>query len=236
MARRMRLTRPLAAEVLRQLEALVLIAGGRVRAVEGIRRAGKLFVHQPPDRLAVLQQERHIAAPHFQDRPSGWAPVSALPEAWIEEARIMNAKLPNRRIDRRHFRCKVRGYLDALPRSQNVELVGIEDQAPVLAGANRLPEMFDGVAAQAVNVDDVAVLDRLVADDRLAQTSKIDPQHHALAQVEWAVDQRAGKVPLADLGIVEGESVSSLLFGIAASKSDLAQFRPHFDADAEATG
>src|ERR1700727_1160095 len=94
MARRMRLTRPLAAEVLRQLEALVLIAGGRVRAVEGIRRAGKLFVHQPPDRLAVLQQERHIAAAHFQHRPSGWAPISALPEAWIEEAGIMNAKLP----------------------------------------------------------------------------------------------------------------------------------------------
>src|SRR3984957_3443194 len=152
MARRMRLTRPLAAEVLRQLEALVLIAGGRVRAVEGIRRAGKLFVHQPPDRLAVLHQERHIAAAHFQHRPSGWAPVSALPEAWIEEAGIMNAKLPNSRIDGRHFRRKIRGYLDALPRSQNVELVGIEDQAPVFAGADWLPEILDGVGAQTADV------------------------------------------------------------------------------------
>src|ERR1700735_11733 len=155
MARRMRLTRPLAAEVLRQLEALVLIAGGRVRAVEGIRRAGKLFVHQPPDRLAVLQQERHLPAAPLQHRPSGWAPVSALPEAWIEEAGVMNAKLPNRRIDWRHFRRKVGGYLDALPRSQNVELVGIKDQAPIFTGANRLPEIFDRIAAQAVNVDDV---------------------------------------------------------------------------------
>src|ERR1700677_3638237 len=143
----------------------------------------------------------------------------------------MNAKLPNRRIDWRHFRREVRGDLTPLPGSQNVELVGIEDQPPILASPNWLPEILNGVAAQAGDVDDVAVLDRLVADDGLARTSKIDPQHHAFAQVERAVDQRAGKVPLADLGIVESEGMPIALLRMTAAKSDLAQLLPRFDAD-----
>ena len=61
----------------------------------------------------------------------------------------MNAKLPDRRIDRRHFRREIRWNLHSLPRSQNIELVGIKDQAPVLAGADGLPEIFDGVSRAA---------------------------------------------------------------------------------------
>ena len=103
-------------------------------------------------------------------------PSSALTEARVEEARIMNAKLTNRRVDWSHLRSKVRGNLHSLPRSQDVELVGIEDQPPILAGENWLPEILHYVAAHPADVDDVAVLDRPVADDGLAQTSKIDPQ------------------------------------------------------------
>ena len=32
----------------------MLVIGGRVGAIERVRRAGELFVHQPPDRLAVI--------------------------------------------------------------------------------------------------------------------------------------------------------------------------------------
>src|ERR1700689_3785208 len=148
----------------------------------------------------------------------------------------MKAKLPNRWIDWRHFPREVRGDLNPPPRSQNVELVGIEDQPPILASPNWLPEILNGVAAQAGDVDDVAVLDRLVPDDGLARPSKIDPQPHAFAQVERPVDQRAGKVPLADLGIVESKGMAVALLGMTAAKPDLAQFGPRFEADAEAAG
>ena len=146
--------------------------------------AGKFFVHEPADRLAVFQQERHVAAAHFQDRPSGRAPITPLSEAGVEEASVVDAKFANSRIDRGHFRRKVRGDLHALPRSQNIELVGIEDQPPILTCPYGLPKILDRIAAQAVDVDDVAVLDGLIADHGFAQTAKIDPQHHALAQVE----------------------------------------------------
>src|SRR5208337_1418308 len=104
----------LGAEMLRQFEPLVLIAGGRTRAIELVRSAGEFFVHQASDRLAVFQQKRHIAAAHFQDRARGGPPVPALPEARVEEAGVVNAKLPDRRVDRRHFGGEVGGYLHFL--------------------------------------------------------------------------------------------------------------------------
>src|SRR5271166_5832025 len=171
--------------MLRQLEPLVLVVRVRVRAIEFVRRAGEFFVHQAPDRLAVLEQERHVAAANLEHRARGRAPVRALAEAGIEEAGVMDPKLADRRVDRRHLGGEVRGNLNFLARSENVELVGIEDQAAVLAGVNRLPEILDSIAADAIDVDDVAVLDRPVADDILPETAKIDPQHDALAQAVW---------------------------------------------------
>ena len=60
----------------------------------------------------------------------------------------MDAKLADRRVDRRHLGGEVGGDLHFLARRQNIELIGIEDQPPVVAGVNRLPEILHGVAAQ----------------------------------------------------------------------------------------
>src|SRR6185437_1922906 len=226
----------LGAEMLGEFQPLMLITGGGAGAVERVRRAGELLVHEPADRLPVLEQERHVAAAHLENRARRRAPVQALPEARIEEAGVVNAKFAEGRVDRRHFRREIGGNLHFLPGSQNVELVRIEDQAPVVARVNRLPEVLDSVAAQAVHIDDVAVPDRPIADDRLAEAPEIDPEHHALAQVERAVGELAGEAPLAQAGVVERERAPVPLLGVAASESDLVQFRPRPDADAEAAG
>ena len=55
----------------------------------------------------------------------------------------MDAKLADRRIDRRHLGGEIGRDLHFLAGGENVELVGIEDQPPVLAGENRLPEILD---------------------------------------------------------------------------------------------
>src|ERR1700691_5925898 len=221
-------------KMLRQLEPLVLVVGIRPRAIEFVGRDGEFFVHEAPDRLAALEQDRHVAAATLEHRRRERAPVRALPESWIEEAGVVDAKLAERRVDRRHLGGEIGRDLHLLARSENIKLIGIENQAPVVAGVNRLPEILHGVAAQAIDVDDVAVLDRPITDDALAQAAKIDPEHHAFAQVELAIDERAQEVPLANIGVVEGERMPVALLGMAAAEPDLAQFRPRLDPDAEA--
>ena len=81
----------------------------------------------------------------------------------------MDAELADRRVDRRHFGGEIGGDLHLLARGENIELVGIEDQPPVRARADRLPEILRRVAAGAIDVDDVAVLDRAIADELCAE-------------------------------------------------------------------
>src|SRR5580698_7201907 len=56
-------------KVLRQLEALRLIVRADAAAVELIRTRHHLLIDQPPDDLAVLENERHLARTHFKHRP-----------------------------------------------------------------------------------------------------------------------------------------------------------------------
>ena len=126
-------------EMLRQLQPLVLVVGARVRAIELVRRAGEFFVDEAPDRLGVLEQERHVAAANLEHRPRGRAPVRALPEAWIEEAGVVDAKLADRRVDRGHLGGEIGRDLYLLARRQNIELIRIENQAAGRRGRESAP-------------------------------------------------------------------------------------------------
>src|SRR5262249_5578487 len=155
-----------------------------------VRRPGQLLVDKTADRLAVLEQERDVAAAHFQYRARRRLTAFALAEAGIEEPGVVNAELADRRIDRRHFAGEIGPNLHLLARAENIELVRIENEAPVGAGEDRLPIVMSRVGADPAHVNDVAVLDRAVADDLLPQPPEIDAQDDALLEVERAVHQR----------------------------------------------
>ena len=84
-----------------------------------------------------------------------------------------------------------------LARGEDIEFVGVEDQPLVGTRADRLPEIVAAIGAGTVDVDDVAVLLRAVADDRPRRAAQSDAQDQAVAQVELAVDERRPSVTLA---------------------------------------
>ena len=54
------------AEVLGELQLLPLIVGTDALAIELMRALGHGRIDQPPDRLAMLQNEGHVVRAHFQ--------------------------------------------------------------------------------------------------------------------------------------------------------------------------
>ena len=53
-------------EVLRQLQPLALVIGADALAMDALGRLRERLMNQPPDDLAVFQNERHIMRAHFQ--------------------------------------------------------------------------------------------------------------------------------------------------------------------------
>ena len=87
------------------------------------------------------------------------APVVAVEaEAGIEEAGIMDPELADHGVVGDHLGGMVGRHRHRLARRQDVELVGVEDQAAIAVDVERLPELAGVVAADQVDVDHVGVL------------------------------------------------------------------------------
>ena len=80
----------------------------------------------------------------------------------------MHAEFADQRIERHHFRGKVRRHLHRFGRSKDIKLIGIKDQALVRACGDRLPEICDVVGSAALDLDNGGVALGAVTDDTLA--------------------------------------------------------------------
>src|SRR5690349_14724264 len=80
------------AEMLRQLQALRLIVRAEVLPVKRIGPCRELLIDKTPDRLPVLQNERHFMASDFKHGARALAARAGMAEAGIEEARIVHAE------------------------------------------------------------------------------------------------------------------------------------------------
>ena len=170
--------------MLGQLEALRLVVGADALAVERVGARQHLLVDEAADDLAVLEDERHLARAHFEDGAGAAAAGAGIAEAGIEEAGIVDAEFADQRIERHHLRGAVRRHLHGLARGEDVELVGIEDQALVAPRLDRLPELGDVVARAAVDVDQAGVALGAVADEAVvAEAGEIDADRHAVGEV-----------------------------------------------------
>ena len=153
------------AEVLRQFEPLRLIVRADAGAVKLVGTRQHFFVDQPADDLAVFEDERHFARAHFQHRARAEPAGSGIAEAGIEEAGVVHAEFADQRIERHHLGGIVGRHLHGFRRSQDIKLVGIEDQALVGARGDRLPEIGDVIGGAALDVDDGGVALGAIADD-----------------------------------------------------------------------
>ncbi len=169
----------------RQFEALRLVVRTDAGAVKLVRSRQHLLVGQTADNLAVFEDERHFARAHFQHRARAQAARAGIAEAGVEEAGVVDAEFAHQRVERHHLGGVVRRDLDGLPRRQNIELAGVEDQAAVAARADRSlfldPDEFYILAStEAVQVPpdyaaEMVPFDPLVGEFRVHYAGFFDP-------------------------------------------------------------
>jgi len=134
--------------MLGQFQALALIVA-RFPAIERGRVTRHVFIDELCDRLPVLENERHIARADFKNSAR---PTRIRPEARIEKAGIMGAEFTQLRRDRRHFCGLSRRHADAFARGEDVEILRVQDQPPLMR-EERLPIVGDFMAANGPKVD-----------------------------------------------------------------------------------
>ena len=178
-----------------------------------------MLVDQPADGLAVLEDERHLARAHLEHRAGAAAAGAGIAEAGIEEAGIVHAEFADQRIERHHLGGVVGRHLHRFLGRQDVELVGIEHEALVLARLDRLPELGDVVAGAAIDIDQPGVALGAVADEAVRpEPAEIDTHRDALPDIGVVVvDQPLGDVQRAQRRRAE--------LRIAVAETDLRQPR-----------
>src|SRR5262249_39009539 len=154
-------------EMLRYLEALRLVVRADALAVERVGSLQHLLVDKPADDLAVLEDKGHFARAHLQHRARSAPARARVAEAGVEEPGIVHAKLAHQRIERHHLGGVVGWHRHRLFRREDVELVGVEDKALILARTHRLPELANVVARAALDVDEAGVAFGAVADEAI---------------------------------------------------------------------
>src|ERR1700722_1375756 len=74
------------AEMLGEFQALRLVVGADALTVHRIRPRQHFLVNKTADDLPMLENERHFARAHFQNRTRTFAAGTGIAEAGIEEA------------------------------------------------------------------------------------------------------------------------------------------------------
>src|ERR1700740_2253802 len=95
--------------MLRKLEALALVILTDGLAVNALRSLGQRLIHQAADDLAIFEDKRHLVGAYLEHGTGTFAAARLVSETRIEETGIVNAELPNERIERHHFSGVLRG-------------------------------------------------------------------------------------------------------------------------------
>src|SRR3569623_3343864 len=103
-----------------------------------LRRRQHFFINETPDDLAMLENEGHFARTHLQYRARPLPARAGMTEARIEEACVVNTEFADQRVDRHHFGGVIRRHLHRFLCREDGELAGIENEAAVWPGADRL--------------------------------------------------------------------------------------------------
>src|SRR6266481_3804055 len=154
--------------MLGQCQPLALIRRADGAAVELVRAGDQALVDEAAEDLAVLDQERHLVRAHFENGSAARTPSLGGAEAGIEEAGEMDAELADKGVVGQHFGGVVGWYDDRLARGEDIEIVRVEHD-PARAsrpamGEDRLPEIARLVMVDPVDIDQIGMTARLVAN------------------------------------------------------------------------
>ena len=116
----------------------------------------------------MLKDKRHFALAHFQYGAGAMTASSGVTEARIEKSGIVHAELADEGIERYHFRGIVGWDLHGLGGGEDIKLVGVENQAPVIARGDRLPKIGNVVRGAALDLDNRGVALGAIADYTVA--------------------------------------------------------------------
>ena len=123
----------------------------------------------------MLERERDIVGPHLEHRRRSGGVPCHVAEPGIEEARVMGTKLAARRIVGSHLRSVVRWHADPLPRDEQVELAGVEDE-PAVLGLHAIPVVRDLIRLDAIELQERAAPSSPVPGERLPFSGQVDAQ------------------------------------------------------------
>ena len=133
--------------MLGKLQALGLVVGTEISAVKRLRPLQHVLIDQPADDLSMLENEGDLVAAHLKHGAAARTACRRVAKAGIEETGIVDAKLADQRVERRHFGGIKRRHMHCLPRNENVELVRIEDDVTIYAEATILGDVTIGKGA-----------------------------------------------------------------------------------------
>ena len=132
----------------------------------------------------MFEDERAFVAAHFKDAARG----HAVAEAWVEEARIVDAKLADHGEVGGHFCGAIGGDGDRLAADQDIKSAGIEDQLALVA-VQLLPKIRDFVGADLGEGDDACRGLGAVADERRVFRRQVDGEAAAVVDQGRGVDK-----------------------------------------------
>src|SRR5580692_2667291 len=107
----------------------------------------------------------------------GWRPfnvVRTVPEARVEEARVVNPKLAVRGIERHHLGCELGRNAHSLFGRKNVKIPGLENQTLTFILMTNLPELLGRIIINPVQFNRRSIALRLIGNNLAFRAFQID--------------------------------------------------------------
>ena len=127
-------------------------------------------------------------ATHFENAARLLPTVSRTSETWIEEAGVMNPKLPDHRVERNHFGRADRRNVHRLAADEDVKSSGIQNDS-TLFRIHRLPEFRRVIVIDLAQVDQARVGLDPVTCSQIIVRQKVDREFKAFVNSRSAIDK-----------------------------------------------
>ena len=220
--------------MLGQLEGLALVVGTSV-AVEAVGDLEAVEEVELEEGLAVFDEEGDVVGADLEDG----AGAAGFAEAVVEETGVVGAQLADADVVGGHDGGELGGDADALLAGEDVELLGLDDQAAALGGVDGFEEVEGVVGLFAGEVEDVGVAAGAPADGVSDLLVGGEGDAHGEACVHGGageVDGLAAVVEEERGGLMQGVELVAFDAGFAAREAELVEGEAGPQADGEGAG
>ena len=172
-----------------EFEALALIIGCNLLAVELGGLLGHDLVDQPPDALAMFEHKGRLVAADLEHTLGALA-ACAPAKAGIKEARVVDAKFADHGDIGGHFGGMCGRDGDGFATDQDIKCAGVEDD-PAVGAVDLFPEIGGGVVGEFAQINHACVRFGAVADEGAGCGAQVDGKAEAVGDNRGHVDDGA---------------------------------------------